>query len=85
LILILAITSVVGLFYYLRIVVALYSGSPKPVPIRATSRSGVFVVAALSILLIWCGVYPTPLLNLVQSTAAPHDARGAPFATKLNK
>jgi NADH-quinone oxidoreductase subunit N len=85
LILILAITSVAGLFYYLRIVVALYSAPPGQAPIRSTSRSGLFVVAALSILLIWCGIYPTSLLNLVQRTAAPRDAPDAPFLTKLNR
>jgi NADH-quinone oxidoreductase subunit N len=82
LILILAITSVAGLFYYLRIVVALYSTPTEPALIRATSGSGVFVVAGLAILLLWCGVYPTSLLKLVQTTAAPRDARDAPLVTK---
>jgi NADH-quinone oxidoreductase subunit N len=86
LILVLAITSVAGLFYYLRIVVALYSVAPLGhALIPTTSRGGVFVVAALSIALIWFGVYPTSLLKLVHSTVAPSDARDAPFVTKLNK
>jgi NADH-quinone oxidoreductase subunit N len=85
LILILAITSVAGLFYYLRIVVALYSAPPGHLLVRVTSRSGVFLVAALSILLVWCGIYPASLLKLVETTAAPRDARNAPFVTKLNK
>jgi len=85
LILILAITSVAGLFYYLRIVVALYSVPPERVFMRVTSRSGVFLVAALSILLIWYGIYPTSLLKLVRTTAAPRDARDAPFVTKLDR
>jgi NADH-quinone oxidoreductase subunit N len=85
LILILAITSVAGLFYYLRIVVALYSVPAGHALIRTTSKSGVFVVVALSILLIWCGVYPTSLLKLVQTTALPRDARDAPLLTELNK
>jgi NADH-quinone oxidoreductase subunit N len=85
LILTLAITSVAGLFYYLRIVVALYSAPPERVLIGVTSRSGVLVVVALSIALIWFGIYPTSLLNLVQTTAAPRDARNASFVTKLNK
>jgi NADH-quinone oxidoreductase subunit N len=84
LILILAITSVAGLFYYLRIVVALYSTPPEHSLTRTTSSSGVFVVVALSILLIWGGIYPTPLLNLVQTTA-PRDIQNASFLTKLNR
>ena len=75
LILILVITSVAGLFYYLRIVVALYSDPPEHVFIPTVSRGGVFVVVALSILLIWFGIYPTPLLNLVRTTRAGHDAQ----------
>jgi NADH-quinone oxidoreductase subunit N len=85
LILILAITSVAGLFYYLRIVVALYSEPPGRAVIRTTSKSGVFVVAALAILLIWCGIYPTSLLRLVQTATAQRDARETPLVTKLNK
>ena len=85
LILTLAITSVAGLFYYLRIVVALYSAPPELALTRTTSKSGVFVVTALSVLLIWCGVYPTSLLKLVQTTAVPRDVRDAPFVTKLNR
>jgi NADH-quinone oxidoreductase subunit N len=85
LILILAITSVAGLFYYLRIVVALYSDAPREVHIQTTSNRGVFVVGALSVLLIWCGIYPASLLDLVRTTAAPYVARDAPFVTKLNR
>jgi NADH-quinone oxidoreductase subunit N len=84
LILILAITSVAGLFYYLRVVVALYSAPLTHTLAGTTSKSGVVVVVTLSILLVWGGVYPMPLLNLVRTTAAVHDARGS-FVTKLNR
>lgn len=70
LIIILAVTSVAGLFYYLRIVVALFSAPPENVPIRMVARDGAFVLAVLAILLIWFGVYPTPLLNLIRATMA---------------
>ena len=87
LILILAITSVAGLFYYLRVVVALYSAPPDPSFNGAISisKSGVFVVVALSIFLIWSGIYPTPLLNLVRTTAALPDARDGSLVMKLNR
>jgi NADH-quinone oxidoreductase subunit N len=68
LIIILVITSVAGLFYYLRIVVALYSPPPEHAPIQRSSRGGAFVLVVLVILLIWLGVYPTPLLNLIRTT-----------------
>jgi NADH-quinone oxidoreductase subunit N len=71
LIIILVVTSVAGLFYYLRIVVALYSAPTEPAaPIQMVSRGGAFILVALSILLIWFGVYPTPLLNLIRTTMA---------------
>lgn len=69
LIIILVVTSIAGLFYYLRIVVALYSIPPEhPVPIEIVPRGGAFILAALAIVLIWFGVYPAPLLNLIQTT-----------------
>jgi NADH-quinone oxidoreductase subunit N len=71
LILVLVVTSVAGLFYYLRIVVALYSAPPEPAPVPIPSPTGASIlVVALTILLIWFGVYPTPLLNLIRATRA---------------
>ena len=66
----LVLTSVAGLFYYLRIVVVLYSAPPEQVAQRReVPRSGVLVLGILAILLIWLGIYPTPLLNLIRATA----------------
>ncbi len=69
LIIILVLTSVAGLFYYLRVVVMLYSAPPEhPAPLQIVSRSGAFILAGLTLLLIWFGVYPAPLLNLIRAT-----------------
>jgi NADH-quinone oxidoreductase subunit N len=71
LIIILVITSVAGLFYYLRIVVTLYSTPPEhAAPIQMVSTGGTVILAVFTILLFWFGVYPTPLLNLIQRTMA---------------
>ena len=71
LIIVLVVTSVAGLFYYLRIVVALYSASPERAQIPVPSRTGASIlVVGLTILLIWFGVYPAPLLNLIRATTA---------------
>jgi len=78
LILILVLTSVAGLFYYLRIVVALYSASPEPAPVQTVSPRGAFVVVVLAVLLIYFGVYPSPLLNLIRTAMA-----GLDFATQM--
>jgi NADH-quinone oxidoreductase subunit N len=70
LIIILVITSVAGLFYYLRIVVALYSAAPEHVPVQMGSRGGgAFILVLLMILLICFGIYPAPLLDLIRATA----------------
>lgn len=71
LIVILVLTSTIGLFYYLRIVVALYA-PPEPttdLP-AAISPGGSFVLAALTVLLISFGVYPSPLLGAIRGALA---------------
>ena len=65
---VLVLTRVAGLFYYLRIVVALYSAAPEHAPTKMASRAGAFILVVLMILLIWFGVYPAPLLNLIRTT-----------------
>jgi NADH-quinone oxidoreductase subunit N len=66
---VLVLTSVAGLFYYLRIVVTLYSAPPDlPAPIQSLAGGSAFVLGALAILLIWVGVYPAALLNLIRTT-----------------
>ena len=68
LIIVLVLTSVIGLFYYLRIVVTLFSAAPE----RSSSRQRIewgsaFVLGGLGVLLIWFGVYPAPLFNLIRT------------------
>lgn len=71
LIIILVITSTIGLFYYLRIITALYrqplepSEVPEPAPRRALGIS--LVLGVSTVLLIWFGVYPTPVLRVIQT------------------
>ena len=71
LILILVITSTIGLFYYLRIVTAMYQRPAEgalalePLPLRAPAA--ILVLAVLLVVLVWLGVYPTALVNVIQS------------------
>ena len=72
LILILVTTSAIGLFYYLRIVVVLYQQpanaadrAHEPIPRRAPAAT--LVLAALTVILVWLGVYPMPLLRVIQT------------------
>ena len=67
LILILVITSVIGLFYYLRIVVTMYARvREEALHAEPHEIGGSYVLVALTILLVWLGVYPVPLLNVIR-------------------
>jgi len=69
LILVLVLTSVIGLFYYLRIVVTLFSAEPeRQSSMRRIECGSAFILGGLAVLLIWFGVYPAPLLNLIRAT-----------------
>ena len=75
LLIMLVINSVIGLFYYLRIVVKLYSlaqeskAAIQPQFGAAPSLSfvGGFVMALLLLTLVWIGVYPSPFIDMVKS------------------
>jgi NADH-quinone oxidoreductase subunit N len=71
LILILVITSAIGLFYYLRIVAALYAqpaaGDRAHEPIPRRAPAAIVVLAALTVILVWLGVYPAPLLVAIRA------------------
>jgi len=64
--------SIIGLFYYLRVIVAICT----PATEGATAYAGAIphvggaTLAVLTLMLIGLGVYPTPLVHLIQVTAA---------------
>ena len=74
LLIVLVINSVIGLFYYLRIIIKLYSPAEES---QAVSRSqfgsapsfsfaGGFVMAMLLLFLLWIGIYPSPFIDIVR-------------------
>jgi NADH-quinone oxidoreductase subunit N len=72
-VMVLVATSAIGLFYYLRIIVAM---SAQPAPGGAAVRlapslslAGGMVLAVLMLLLVWLGVYPSPLIQVIRSMA----------------
>ena len=71
LILILVITSTIGLFYCLRVVVVLYqqpaAGDQTREPIPRQAPGATLILPALTVILVWLGVYPTPLLRVIQA------------------
>ena len=66
----LIIGSAVGLFYYLRVMVTLYLVEPgmrrHDAPINWGQRAGGVMLLAISVLAFFLGVYPQPLLEMVQ-------------------
>jgi len=73
-VIILVVNSAIGLFYYLRIVIALYTYPPPEAEVSrvapSLSLAGSLVLAALTLLLVWLGVYPAPLIHAIQTTIA---------------
>lgn len=71
LVIILVATSAVGLFYYLRIIVALYTHRPEASEAhRFMPQSFVWTLGALSAAVVFFGCYPGPLLDLIQMIMA---------------
>ena len=75
LVIVLVISSAIGLYYYLRVVVMMYNrpapeyetGGSRRAAAPAMAPAGSLALAGLLFLIVWLGVYPTPLLNLIQT------------------
>ena len=73
----LVLTSTIGLYYYTRIVVAMYVWKPAEEPAEerevfsaATGGASGAVLAALTAFLLAAGVYPAPLIDLIERAVA---------------
>jgi NADH-quinone oxidoreductase subunit N len=74
LVVILVIASTIGLYYYLRIIVVMYQHTPveaeaQGVPSAPPIAGGIALIVLVTTL-FWLGVFPTPLLSLIQSAIA---------------
>jgi NADH-quinone oxidoreductase subunit N len=75
LVIVLALTSAIGLYYYLRIISAMYMRIPERGERAEAVRGAVSLATGvllflLLLLLVWFGVYPSPLLRAVEGAAA---------------
>ncbi len=73
----LVVNSAIGLYYYLRVVVALFSPVPAAVPVAAVQPHpppvavpAGLTLAALAVILVALGVYPAPLVRLIAAALA---------------
>jgi NADH-quinone oxidoreductase subunit N len=62
----LVVGSAIGLFYYLRVIIALYALPAPASAVRMAPATGI-VLAAMTGLLLWLGIYPAPLIALIQA------------------
>lgn len=73
LVIILVLSSVIGLYYYLRIITAMFSKQGDVSPEKRLkprfSLPGSTAVFVLTVMLIWYGVYPTGLLSIIRLIA----------------
>ena len=75
LVLVLAAGSAMGLYYYLRIIAVMCAHGSEAVtgqmavPKVKASLAESFTLAVLALLLIWLGVYPDPLIRMLEATA----------------
>jgi NADH-quinone oxidoreductase subunit N len=71
LVVVLVLTSGIGLFYYLRVILPMYertSGEEEPVALSpSVPVAGGVVVAGLTLLLVWLGVLPAPVMELIRT------------------
>jgi NADH-quinone oxidoreductase subunit N len=72
LVLVLVVSSAIGLYYYLRVIVVMYQKSPLPeegpTTAPALPLAAALTLAVLIALLVWLGVYPAPLLDVIRAT-----------------
>jgi len=73
-VMVLIVTSVIGLFYYLRVIVAMYTPKERadkglPESTHAPMAAN-FALTVLTVLLVALGVYPSPLIRLIEATVA---------------
>ncbi len=69
LVVVLVANSAIGLFYYLRIIGAMYAHPEEGIVGRtALSLSGSATLAGLTLSLVWLGVYPGPIIDIIKRT-----------------
>ena len=90
LVIILVITSVIGLYYYLRVLVALYArpreagaNAPRSLSLskpsgQASLVAGGIGLALLALLLLWLGIFPTRLIETIRTAAVAPAAATLP-------
>jgi NADH:ubiquinone oxidoreductase subunit 2 (subunit N) len=71
---ILAVNTMISFYYYLRVAFMMFRDAPEVEaagrPLPSLSFLGAAALAALTLLLVWIGVYPGPLVQTIRSMVA---------------
>jgi NADH-quinone oxidoreductase subunit N len=71
LVIILVVSSAIGLYYYLRVIVVMYqqplAHQERPMIVAPLSLAAGLVLALLTFLLVWLGIWPTLLLDMIRT------------------
>ncbi len=71
LVIVLVVASAIGLFYYLRIMITMYTRPERGVHVvlapGGAPWTGSLVLAVLTVLLFWLGIYPVGFIHLIQT------------------
>lgn len=74
LIILLVVAATIGLFFYLRVIVAMFRQPQEQgeasVPAPGRAPAAVLALAIALVLVVWLGVFPSPLLKVIQAAAA---------------
>jgi NADH-quinone oxidoreductase subunit N len=74
LVVVLIVTSAIGLYYYLRVILTMAQQPAADIrpgqPAVLDSRLGNIVLGALALGILWLGVYPAPVIEIIQRTAS---------------
>ncbi|HEX5170898.1 MAG TPA: proton-conducting transporter membrane subunit, partial [Cyclobacteriaceae bacterium] len=73
LVIVLVINSVIGLYYYIRIVALMFDSSASVNPERLHPTvyvGGLVTIFVLSVLLIWLGIFPQEMISMIRNLIA---------------
>lgn len=65
--------SAIGLYYYLKVIIAMTRTEPLDAPVIHPARTGLIAVAALTAIVIYLGIYPPPLIEAATAAASALD------------
>jgi len=71
----LVVNSAIGLFYYLRIIIVMFQhpeGQRPEVQSSTLAAGGSIMLAVLMILLVWLGIYPALMIEMIQKIVIVH-------------